>query len=275
MIFKLFSVEKSIYETRHLRRTVRQSRGLRKTRDTKRFIGYSVYAWGIPLFLTTFLHLVDKFSLLHSDYLPNMGNRSCWFAGQGFVELFLGIISLNYLFNFLSFSDQNGLSNRLFFLLPMGIIISMNACLFILTAVHCNRVKSEIHRMQSNDCKDSHKKRFFADKARMLMNLKLFSVMGISWVLELITSFYKEPKELWYVTDFVNVMQGVFVFLIFVFKRNVLTAVNKRLGIVTKSTRGGVTTLGVTTTTGTTCTSLSGSNNQINCALIPPSSKSK
>lgn len=177
--------------------------------------------------------------------------------------------------NFSFLPDQNGLSIRLFFLLPMGIIISMNACLFILTAVHCNRVKSEIHRMQSNDYKDSHKKRFFADKARMLMNLKLFSVMGISWVLELITSFYKEPKELWYFTDFVNVLQGVFVFLIFVFKRNVLTAVNKRLGIVTKSTRGGVTTMGATTTTGTTCTSLTGSHNQINCALIPSSSKSE
>ena len=171
------------------------------------------------------------------------------------------MISGNKLLIHRSLGD-NGLAHRLFFLLPMGIIFSMNVIFFVLTAIHCNRVKSEIHRMQANDdCKDSHKKRFFADKARMLMNLKLFCVMGISWLLELITSIYKEPIQLWWITDFFNVMQGLFVFLIFVFKRNVLTSIKKRLGIATKASRAAVTTLGVTTTAGgTTTTSLMGSN---------------
>lgn len=147
----------------------------------------------------------------------------------------------------------------------MGIIFTMNVIFFALTAIHCNRVKSEIHRMQTNDdTKDSHKKRFFKDKARLLMNLKLFCVMGISWLLELIASFANEPYQLWWVTDAVNVFQGLFVFLIFVFKRNVLTSLKKRLGIATRSTRAGVTTLGVTTTAGgTTTTSLMGSSNQV------------
>lgn len=125
--------------------------------------------------------------------------------------------------------------------------------------------------MQANDDnKDSHKKRFFADKARMLMNLKLFCVMGVTWLLETISSFCREPKELWWIADFVNVMQGVFVFLIFVFKRNVLTAIKKRLGIATKATRAAVTTLGVTTTGGvTTTTSLMGSHNQVNQCVDP------
>ena len=34
------------------------------------------------LTLTTIVHLVDKYTLLHSDYLPNMGMRSCWFASE-------------------------------------------------------------------------------------------------------------------------------------------------------------------------------------------------
>lgn len=157
----------------------------------------------------------------------------------------------------------------------MGIIFTMNVIFFVLTAIHCNRVKSEIHRMQTNDdTKDNHKRRFFADKARMLMNLKLFSVMGISWLLELLTSIYKEPVQLWWITDFVNVMQGLFVFLIFVFKRNVLTAIKKRLGIATRATRAAVTTLGVTTTGGgtTTTTSLMGSHNQV---CVDPNGKYK
>lgn len=165
------------------------------------------------------------------------------------------------------------MAHKVFFLLPMGIIITMNIIFFVLTAVHCNRVKSEIHRMQANDdTKDSHKKRFFADKARLWMNVKLFSVMGISWVLELITTLYKEPVILWYFTDFCNVLQGVFVFLIFVFKRNVLIAIKKRLGMATRATRG-VTTMGVTNTTGNTTTSvLMGSQNQV---CIDPYNKYK
>lgn len=55
---------------------------MRKTRETKRFLIYSLYAWGIAISLTTFVYLIDKFTLLHSDYLPNMGKRSCWFASE-------------------------------------------------------------------------------------------------------------------------------------------------------------------------------------------------
>lgn len=157
----------------------------------------------------------------------------------------------------------------------MGLIFTMNVIFFVLTAIHCNRVKSEIHRMQTNDdSKDTHKKRFFADKARLLMNLKLFSVMGITWLLELLTTIFREPAELWWLTDAFNVMQGLFVFLIFVFKRNVLTSIKQRFGLDTRGTRGAVTTLGVTTTAGgTTTTSLMGSHNQV--CLDPYSSRYK
>ena len=44
--------------------------------------GTSSLRWGIPITLTTIVHLVDKYTLLHSDYLPNMGMRSCWFASE-------------------------------------------------------------------------------------------------------------------------------------------------------------------------------------------------
>lgn len=68
---------------------MRQSRGMRKTRDTKRFIGYSVYAWGISLSMTTFIHLVDEYKLLDEEYLPNMGLRSCWFESEWEILAFL------------------------------------------------------------------------------------------------------------------------------------------------------------------------------------------
>lgn len=47
----------------------------------------------------------------------------------------------------------------------MGLQISVNVVLFVITAIHCNRVKSEIHRMQMNDNCEQKKKRYIADKA--------------------------------------------------------------------------------------------------------------
>ncbi|XP_055683534.1 G-protein coupled receptor Mth-like [Lutzomyia longipalpis] len=204
--------------------TVRNSRGMRKTRDGWRFACYSFYAWGIPLLLTLFTYAVDSFEWFPEEYRPNMGVRSCWF------------------------SQSNGMGHRLFFLLPVGIQIVANVVLFILTTIHCNKVKSEIHRMQKNDTEK--KKRFFADKARLVMNVKLFIVMGVSWFMELLATIFREPIEMWYVSDAFNVLQGVCVFFIFVFKRNVLVAIKKRFGMMTKSTREATAATTKTTLTG-------------------------
>lgn len=63
------------------------------------------------------------------------------------------------------------------------------------------------------------------------MNLKLFLVMGISWLLELIGTFFPEPRQFWYLWDSVNMLQGIFVFIIFVYKKKVLNAIKERLGV--------------------------------------------
>lgn len=65
---------------------------------------------------------------------------------------------------------------------------------------------------------------------RFLMNLKLFIVMGISWLLEIFATLFDDKPMLWYVSDGFNLLQGVLVFFIFVFKRSVLVAFQKKLG---------------------------------------------
>lgn len=61
------------------------------------------------------------------------------------------------------------------------------------------------------------------------MNLKLFTVMGISWLLEFISSFYKS-KYVEYVLDTYNILLGVSIFFIFVFKRKVFYELKCRFG---------------------------------------------
>jgi hypothetical protein len=65
-----------------------------------------------------------------------------------------------------TFLEQSSPAHLVFFLLPIGFQISINIVLFVLTAVHCNRIKAEIHRMQMNDSNEQQKKKsFIADKA--------------------------------------------------------------------------------------------------------------
>lgn len=54
-----------------------------------------------------------------------------------------------------------------YFISPVAIQIIINVVLFILTAIHCNKVKSDINRMQlTTEDKDLPKKKFQADKAK-------------------------------------------------------------------------------------------------------------
>lgn len=65
--------------------------------------------------------------------------------------------------------------------------------------------------------------------SRFIMNLKLFTVMGISWVLEIISTF-STNETVEGLLDLYNIFIGVFIFLIFVFKRRVLYELKCRFG---------------------------------------------
>lgn len=127
---------------------------------------------------------------------------------------------------------ENWRGHFIFFLFPMGLHILTNAILFILTAIHCNKIKSEINRMQcakDNEVQDK-KRKFLADKAKYMMNLKLFVVMGVTWILEIIATLLRDYNQWWYVSDYFNILQGVLVFFIFVCKSKVWEAIKQRLG---------------------------------------------
>lgn len=64
------------------------------------------------------------------------------------------------------------------------------------------------------------------------MNAKLFTIMGVSWILEIVSAIFPD-ENVWRLTDLCNSMLGVFVFLIFVVKRRVWIMVKKKLGKMT------------------------------------------
>lgn len=77
--------------------------------------------------------------------------------------------------------------------------------------------------------------RFAFLTCRLIMNVKLFIVMGLTWLFEVASSFsiHFSPDSQWifYATDIVNCLQGLLIFLLFVVKRRVYHALRKRLGL--------------------------------------------
>jgi hypothetical protein len=65
---------------------------------------------------------------------------------------------------------------------------------------------------------------------RFRMCFCLFVVMGINWVMEIVSWFGRGPDYIWYVTDTINTLQGVIIFLIFVLEPRVRSCVWKQWG---------------------------------------------
>ncbi|XP_043522250.1 G-protein coupled receptor Mth2-like [Frieseomelitta varia] len=182
---------------------------IRGRSQNKRFAFYCIYAWGLPIFITFLCIMADKVHVLPTNMEPHFGEKRCWFE------------------KYISHGEI------IFFSAPVGVQLIMNIVFFIFTAEECNKVKAEISRVSSSD---PRRKRFHADKTKFIMNVKLFTVMGISWIGEIISSLlnkyttlqYKE--EFFYVPDVINSLQGVSIFVLFVVKRRVHEALRKRLG---------------------------------------------
>ena len=60
------------------------------------------------------------------------------------------------------------------------------------------------------------------------MYVKLFLVMGVSWLTEVISYYIGKPKEAFILTDAINILQGVFIFLIFICKRKTIKFLKKK-----------------------------------------------
>lgn len=66
---------------------------------------------------------------------------------------------------------------------------------------------------------------------RFNLYLKLFIVMGINWSMEIISWLFKSaPQYVWYITDLTNTLQGLIIFIIFVWKDKIRRLLLKRFG---------------------------------------------
>ncbi|XP_023940356.2 probable G-protein coupled receptor Mth-like 3 [Bicyclus anynana] len=164
-------------------RTVEDASYLKKT-ERKQHLIYNCYAWGFAIFFLFVSLITDLVEGEH--YKPGIGDNSCWFKGRT--------------------------ERWIFFYAPIAVLITANIILFVLSSLKLWRStrKYEVNKLNNL-------------KHKFLTSLKLFLVMGISWVFEIASFAHGESHVIWRIMDIFNGLQGVVIFLILVvFRRRAI-----------------------------------------------------
>ncbi|KAL3275853.1 hypothetical protein HHI36_020594 [Cryptolaemus montrouzieri] len=174
-----------------------------RSSERKRFLLYCLYAWGMSFLIVVITFLINTF-----------GNQFQWFypgvsVGQCFI--------------------RNGMPQLLYFYGPMGLIIIFNVVLFTMTALKIRQVKKDTAMLKHSESK----RHSDDDQQNFYLYLKLLLAMGVNWTMELISwavnvNDKSVPQYIWYLSDFCNATYGVFIFFIFVFKRNIWKQLQRR-----------------------------------------------
>ncbi|XP_075155410.1 adhesion G-protein coupled receptor methuselah-like 1 [Haematobia irritans] len=151
---------------------------LERNQELIRLRLYSAYAWGIPLIIAAIaacVNLAPESPLLR----PGFGEHSCWF-------------------------NREHLPIFAYFYGPVGILLSINIMLFISTT----------HQLTCGLWKRDDVKSTTEKTALGKVCLKLVVVMGVTWIVDVLSWIIGGPDSAWFVTDLVNALQGVFIFLV-------------------------------------------------------------
>ncbi|KAH8420026.1 hypothetical protein KR009_005054, partial [Drosophila setifemur] len=151
---------------------------LERNQETLRLFLYSLYAWGGPLLISFVAACIDQ--LPETTLLqPGFGKPYCWF-------------------------DNHSLAIFAYFYGPIGLLLCANIALFVSTThqLTCGLWKRD-------DVKSSTEK-----SALGRVCLKLVVVMGVTWIADILSWLVGGPHGAWFVTDLINALQGVFIFIV-------------------------------------------------------------
>ncbi|XP_018367586.1 PREDICTED: G-protein coupled receptor Mth2-like [Trachymyrmex cornetzi] len=176
-------------------RELRSHRREGKHYERKKLIIYSSYAWGVTIFLNVFCAIMDNISDPPENLIrPEICQKKFWYGENE--------------------------AKTLYFYVPMGLTIISNVFFFVCTTLTILNQKMNTASELSN----SEGTRHDENKQRFNMYLKLFIVMGITWVLEILSWVIGTnivPAFIWYITDTINALQGLIIFIVFVFRKKI------------------------------------------------------
>uniref|UniRef100_T1J8X7 G-protein coupled receptors family 2 profile 2 domain-containing protein n=1 Tax=Strigamia maritima TaxID=126957 RepID=T1J8X7_STRMM len=153
-------------------------------KDRRRFVYMSLYAWGLPAVIAVSAVLTDHFAPEENVFRPQFG-RLCWFVG---IEA-----KLTFLYG------------------PAAALLGANIMFFVMTVWSLKKLGKDTMLVN---------KQIHSQLTRMYM--KLLIVMGLCWIMEIVSGLVEKDDRYWYFTDIINGLQGFFLFLVYVCKRNVV-----------------------------------------------------
>lgn len=165
--------------------------------DQRQFKKYCIYAFGVPVVFTLTVLLIDSTTFVPVEYRPEIGTNRCWVKESILVE-------------------------SIYVYIPMSLILTANIIIYSITAFKITKFQKQ--KRSKNQQKNQ---KMDADKDQFFIYLKLFLMSGASWIAESI-SFFMGQNYIFYVTDFLNCLQGVIIFILFVCKKNVRQMISEK-----------------------------------------------
>ncbi|XP_062123218.1 probable G-protein coupled receptor Mth-like 11 [Drosophila sulfurigaster albostrigata] len=203
------------------------------TRRT-RYLNYHIFVWGLahtivsrladnstgpnrPLCLAALQLLVTYIVALvvniDSKWAPNIGTYACWI-------------------------DTTAWSARIYYYGPIGIYLTLSTTLFIKTASEIF-VQNRKNRLQLIN---SESQRSLRSLTNFAMFLRLFIIMGVLWILEVISYFGEFNHIGTTILDIFNCNQGIILFVATILKKDVLKSLANRVGIGEQISQSGPST---------------------------------
>ncbi|XP_067135931.1 probable G-protein coupled receptor Mth-like 3 [Centruroides vittatus] len=153
------------------------------THHRRQYLKYSIYAWVMTILTSIPMIIVQNTSAV-KRFHPRLGYPFCWIA-----EREAKLIYLN---------------------LPVGLILASNAIMFVMTMKTLVKANDTACILQLNQ-----------HRSNIKLYTKLYLVMGLFWISDFIYVIYPECY-LQLTADFICSLYGVFLFLVYICKENVI-----------------------------------------------------
>ena len=146
--------------------------------DPKRPVAKTIFTtWFIP-FITSVLFIIFDYVNISEKFKPQFGGAQCWFKNKK---------ALVY-----------------YFIIPLALCMCVNVILFVLTAINLKEAYKHSSTLQQSKRK----------KQDMLVYMKVFITLGLSWVIGLIAALVNHAV-LWLIFTVLNASQGTMIILVF------------------------------------------------------------
>ncbi|XP_050097969.1 G-protein coupled receptor Mth2-like [Anopheles aquasalis] len=166
--------------------------------ERRKFVYYSLYAWGIPLLFLLMILLFDHTELISYELRPNIGEEGCFLKEDKLVQF-------------------------LYLYLPLMVVISANIYFFAITAKRVYQTEQANDSMLNGNLR--HDVNSEKDRNRFGLYLRWFIVTSVAWSLEIVSWLLTEPgtSPSWviYLLDVCNCLAAIVIFFLFVWKQRV------------------------------------------------------